>query len=186
MRRRPVPRWLPAVAAALVVLAGIGVVTGLRDDGSSDQPTAASGDHGGSESRAAVPGPDASTFATAVFDGGDLGDIDVHALTNTIEAALSPSPASSPQAAGSAASGASGDGKGVDDSAATTLATKTLACEDDVRAGNPDLGALLYRATGRLDGVDVEVFAFDGSGRRWVYVVATGDCAIKNQTTYSA
>ena len=184
------PRWLPAVAAAMVVLAGVGIVAGLRgSSGGGDSSRAASAGSGADTSKRAAA-PESSTFAAAVLDGGDLGDIDVRTLKNTIESALSPSRSSAGQAVeaptasgGGSASGAAGT---ANDSAATTMATKTVACENDVRSGNPDLGPLLYRATGHLDGEPVEVFAFDAGGRRWVYVVATGDCTIKNQTTYSA
>ncbi|MEA3055633.1 MAG: hypothetical protein QOD30_1065 [Actinomycetota bacterium] len=183
IRRRVAPRWLGAAAAVLAVLAGIGVFAGVqRDRDDPKQPSAADSGAGGATSRAA-PAPEASTFVTAVYDGGDLGDIDVHSLRTTIESALSPSRSSAAQAAGSSAGAASGT---ADDSAATTVAPKTPACEDTVRSGNPDLGALLYRALGHLDGEPVEVFAFDAGGRRWVYVVASDDCAIRNQTTYSA
>jgi hypothetical protein len=182
IRRRVAPRWLGAAAAALAVLAGIGVLASVqRGNDDTKQTSAADSSAGGTTSRRS-PAPEASAFATAVYDGGDLGDIDVKSLENTIESALSPSRASASQAAGAAASG----GSTADDSAATTLATKAAACEDNVRTGNPDLGSLLYRATGHLDGEPVEVFAFDSAGRRWVYVVAAGDCAIRNQTTYSA
>ena len=180
LRRRTMPRWLPAVAAALVVLAGVGVALGVRGSGSGDdRSTSAAGGTSGTASRAA-PAPEASTFASAVFDGGDLGDIDVRSLRTTIESALSPSRSSAAQAGGGA--GATAD----DAAGTTTVAPKAAACEDQVRTGNPALGPLLYRATGRLDGAAVDVLAFDAGGRRWVYVVATADCSIKNQTTYSA
>jgi hypothetical protein len=186
IRRRVAPRWLGAAAAVLAVLAGIGVLAGVqRDNDDARQSSAADSSAGGTTSRRS-PAPEASAFATAVYDGGDLGDIDVKSLENTIESALSPSRSSAAQAAGSTASGTSGGSDTVNDSALTTLATKAAACEDSVRTGNPDLGSLLYRATGHLDGEPVEVFAFDSAGRRWVYVVAAGDCAIRNQTTYSA
>jgi hypothetical protein len=85
IRRRSMPRWLPAVAAALVVLAGIGAVASWRghDDGDRS-PAASAGDAGATATRSA-PAPQASPFAAAVFDGGDLGDIDVRALHRTIE-----------------------------------------------------------------------------------------------------
>lgn len=180
IRRRVAPRWVGAAAAALAVLAGIGVLASAqRDRDETKQTSAADSAAGGTTSRAA-PAPEASTFMTAVYDGGDLGDIDVRNLRTTIESALSPSRSSAAQAAGSAGSGTTND------AAATTTAPPTPACEDTVRSGNPDLGPLLYRATGHLDGEAVEVFAFDAGDKRWIYVVAARDCAIRNGTAYSA
>jgi hypothetical protein len=179
--RRAVPRWLGAAAAALAVLAGIGVFAGVQRDRDHAKESAASDTAAGGATSRAAPAPEASAFATAVYEGGDLGDIDVRSLRTTIESALSPSRSSAAQA-----TAGSGAGATANDSAASTTAPRTPACEDAVRSGNPDLGPLLYRATGRVDGEPVEVFAFDAGGKRWVYVVAIGGCAIKNQTTYSA
>jgi hypothetical protein len=100
-------------------------------------------------------------------DGGDLGEVQVTGLRSTIDAAL----AASRDAA-------------KDSGARTAAGVAAIDCEDAVRSGNPDLGALVYRARGTLGGEAVAVLAFDTGGRRWVYVVA-GDCAIRNQTTYA-
>ena len=70
------------------------------------------------------------------------------------------------------------------EAAAGGTASTARDCETTVRGGNPDLGPLVYRANGSLDDAAVTVLAFDSGGRRWVYVV-DGECAIRNQTTYS-
>ena len=60
-----------------------------------------------------------------------------------------------------------------------------VPCEAATRAGNPDLGGLVFHATGTVDGDDVVVLAFDVPPRRYVYVLSVDGCAIKNAQTYS-
>jgi hypothetical protein len=60
-----------------------------------------------------------------------------------------------------------------------------VPCEQEVRGGSPQLGGLVYRATGTFEGVSVIVLAFDVPPDRWVYVVTLDGCTIKNQQTYS-
>lgn len=180
-RRRPLPVWLAAAAAALAVVAGIGLATRAgRDNGGGN--TAAST----FEQKAADSAGGASTAAPAsdLYDAGDIGDIDVRTLRTTVESALGVTARDS--VATSADSTASGGRATAAPAPEAAQALRSIACEQAVRKDNADLGQLRFRAVGRLDGEDVEVLAFDSGGRRWVYVVAAGDCAIRNQTSYSA
>lgn len=176
-RRRPLPVWLGAAAAAIAVVAGIGLATRAGRDRYQGSDTAA----GTFEQKSAdAAGATTTAGATDLFDAGDIGDIDVRTLRSTVEDALSASARDSAAASGPSAPSLAAPAP----EAAQTQ--RAVACEQAVRKDYPDLGALRYRAVGRLDGEDVEVLAFDGSARRWVYVVAASDCAIRNQTTYSA
>jgi hypothetical protein len=109
-------------------------------------------------------------LAAPVVDGGDLGEIDATALQQTIEGAFGSSRESFQESA---------------PAADAPTAEAAVPCEQEVRDGNPDLGGLVYRATGTLDGAPVVVLAFDVPPDRWVYVVTAEGCAIRNQQTYS-
>jgi hypothetical protein len=184
-RRRNVPAWLGAAAAAVVAVAAIGLLARSGDD---DQPTAA--DSGGDaatteetmaadDSVAAESG--GSTMARVEpTDGGDLGSLDDIDLESTVEGALAPREM--------ALEGAD------EDPAATTTAPATSSqysttCEDAVRAEDPSLGALVYRASGTDDGDPAEVLAFDvllddGSVERRVVVVALEGCEVRQSEQY--
>ena len=174
-RRRTIPTWLGAAAAAVVAVGAISLVAnrdGDDDTGSFD--TAAEDDGGGDASTADEDASILALPAPVVVDGGDLGAIDAATLQETIEGAF-----------GTARQGAAEEtGPAADAPAAESMAAPP-PCEQEIRDGNPDLGGLVYRASGTLDGAPVVVLAFDVPPDRWVYVVDVDGCGIRNQQTYS-
>ena len=173
-RRRTIPTWLGAAAAVVVAVGAISLIAnrGGDDDGSGGFDTAAGGDDATSNTMADEDLSTALAAPTPVVDGGDLGEVDATTLQATIEGSFGAqreAVASSP----SEEAGAAADGQA------------PVPCEQEVRDGSPDLGALVYRATGTLEGTPVVVLAFDVPPDRWVYVLTADGCAIRNQQTYS-
>lgn len=171
-RRRTIPTWLGAAAAVVVAVGAISLLVN-RGGETRSADTAVDGDDAGGADAMAEENATAMLVAPVV-DGGDLGAIDAASLRETIEGAFAAT-REAPQEAGEAS----------DAPAPAAEGRATVPCEQEVRAGNPDLGGLVYRASGDLDGTAVVVLAFDVPPDRWVYVVTADGCAIRNQQTYS-
>lgn len=174
-RRRTPPTWLAAAAAVVIAVGAISLLSrGTNDDAGFDTATGASDETSGGA------GTDQDAFALAApatVDGGDLGEVDAATLRQRIDEAFG-AQRTSPAAESTQEMLA-------DDGAATMLAPAPVPCEQEIRDGSPDLGALVYRASGTIDGVPVIVLAFDVPPDRWVYVATIDGCAIRNQQTYS-
>lgn len=194
-RRRGVPAWLGAAAAAVVAVGAIGLVassTGGDDDDSAGVASGGAGDDTTSEMAADDAEESLTTLMAAPTDGGDLGAIEDVDLRAAIEGALAR------QVTGDAAPSEEGEASSGDGTAPTTTASPSAvgpsfaaSCEDPVRAGDPELGAVLYRASGTYEGEPAEVLGFevlreDGGVDRRVYVLAVEGCAIRLAETYSA
>lgn len=196
---RAVARLLPLAAAAVVaVLLGTLALTTLRNDDRPDTQ-AALRDEERSPGSAEAP----------ALDGGDLGDIDSAGLDAHIRAALAPPPDAADDAAGGdpAAGGATASPFAAENAPASTAAPAAAAapeastavpkagratvrsgpppCLTETRAAGGDrLGALVYRADARLDGVAVVVLGFrasTSSGRlaNIVFAVDVSDCQLR-------
>lgn len=174
-QRRLPPAWLAAAAAVVVAVGAIALISrGADDEGAgfdtaADDADEATGGEGASELDTFSAAP------VAPIDGGDLGEVDEATLRHAIEAAVG----------GQRNAGAAARQEEVADAPAAMPASVPVPCEEDVRAGNPELGPLVYRANGTIDGVPVIVLAFDVPPDRWVYVATVDGCAIRNQQTYS-
>jgi hypothetical protein len=116
--------------------------------------------------------------APATVDGGDLGAIEVGELRANVEGGLA--------ARESAAAAADADAPETTAETSQYADDGQVPCEADVRAGNDQLGQLVYRATGTLNGEAVVVLAFGVDGDTWVYVVSADGCAVRNQQTYAS
>jgi len=185
-RRRPVPAWIGAAAAVAAVVAGVGLL-GRGSDGSDDGLTAAPG--AGSASDPSTMAMEESAGSTggapAVIDGGDVGELRDADLQVIVDGAMTQRETavadSVPSGGGSAAA------TDADALAPTPAATGgPVACEAEVRAGNPDLGGLLYAARGTYDGDPVQVLVFDAGPTRWAYVTTVDGCEIRSSTTWTA
>ena len=191
-RRRVPPAWLAAAAIAVVMVGAI-ALAGRGDRDREDADTAA----GGGEDAAELAQDSATMMLGAPIDGGDLGEIDIESLEEIVQGALG----------GSGGGGTASAGRVSDaDEALTTTAapapeeaagdasvasTSAASCEESIRSQQPQLGALVYRASGTLDGEPVGVYAFDvvtddGTVDRWVFVTTVEDCRIRNQQTFEA
>lgn len=175
-RRRTPPPWLAAAAAVVVAVGAISLFSRGADDDSTgfDTATGGSDERGGGDAAADL---DAFAVTPATVDGGDLGEVDAATLRQRIDEAFG-TQRSSPAAESTQEALA-------DDGAAPMLAPAPVPCEQEIRDGSPDLGALVYRANGTIDGVPVIVLAFDVPPDRWVYVATIDGCDIRNQQTYS-
>lgn len=177
-RRRTMPAWLGA-AAAVVVAAGSVALLAQRgdDDDRGDQSTALESSDAFDEDAMAT------LAAPPTVDGGDIGAVEDLDLRAVVEAGT---------AARASVSGTGGDaGPAAGGGAESSADDGAPACEDEVRAGDPELGPLLFRAVGTYDDEAVTVLAFEaateeGGLDRRVYVVATDGCAIRTFLTFSA
>lgn len=203
-RRQQVPAWLGAAAAVIVAVVAIGALARTGDDDDADMAASGGDDTTSAEMTVADDaGDDLSILAAPAVgpvEGGDLGAIEDVDLGAELERAMARR--ESADADSGAGAGATGE---AEESADATPATTTTAsaqsaagtaangssCEDPVRVGDPELGALVYRASGTYDGEPVAVLGFDvlrddGTVDRRVYVVAVADCAVRRVETYSA
>lgn len=183
-------RWLPrlgAMAAVLVLLAGIGALAvgllgGTGDDATtrSSAPEVASGavttaapPQGTSrDSAAATPRPAQTAMAASpppVVDGGDVGSqSDLQALVQRVAAALDSE--SDPATAGRG----------------TALPTDVKACVDaGPAAANQPVGPLRYRAVGSFQGTPAVVAAYERPGSpRLLLVLARSGCTVLASTPF--
>ena len=157
--------WVGVGSAAAVLVAvvlGVGALSG-GGGGSDDTATVAGGGQADQERTASAladqPGPtaggetNASGSAAAGVDGGDLGEIaDAAALVAGARPSLLPRDAG-------AAAPRSGEVAPAD-AAPTPKLVGTRPCEMEVRAVRPELGTVVYFATGRAQGVPVIVLGF--------------------------
>jgi hypothetical protein len=196
-RRRAVPTWLGAAAAAVVAVAAIGLVARSGDDDADQTAADSGGDSATTEETFATAddsaGGDAAPESEAgsstmmrvePAEGGDLGALDDLDLEATVEDALLQR---------QALDGADEDAAATTTAPAPSSATGSYStsCEDAVRADDPTLGALVYRASGTDDGDPAEVLAFDvlvddGSRvERRVLVVALDGCEVRQSEQYA-
>lgn len=189
MRRRTVPRWLAAAAALVLAVVGISLVSSRGGD-DADMATSGGDDSATDMTATADAAPEAQLFMAAPIDGGDIGAVDLDALRATVEGAIA---GTQREAAAGVASDEDAGNDG-DTSGGASAPPDVAPCEEELRAAFPELGPLLYRATGTLDREAVAVLAFEvppdsiSSGRRadrWVYVVSADACTVRNQQTYS-
>lgn len=184
MRRRVPPAWLGVAAAALVAVAAVSLLRG-GDGPSSDEVATGADDADEPAQLESIEeaGDQAATMSAPAgpIDLGDLGELDGTDLRATLDDSAQRSAAGSGAAAGS--------GGGASDSALADGAEAAVPCEQAIREGNPDLGALALRATGTYQGDPVIVLGFDvpveNGFDRWVYVVGVEGCTIRVQETYS-
>lgn len=185
--RRPV---LVALAAAAVLVLGVVGVGVLDDDGPSGTDTAALSDESGEVVAGGTGGA-----ASAITDGGDLGDVgDAKALADTVRAVVEPPPTTT------TADGAVADqGSAMASEAAPTArmaplrsggqavgggSTKDPYCEDTVgKTYGEGLGALVYRATLRWEGTPAVAVAYTlrkpkGELDHRIYVLAADGCRL--------
>lgn len=176
MRRRLPPAWLGAAAAVVIAVGAIALVN--RGDDRDKQTATAEAD-GGSAGDAATTGPEpdvslqmeagTSAASPAVVDGGDLGDVGSIDLAERVREALD-----APPGASAAAAPTDGGAGGGSDSGTTEARDAAVACDDQAR------GALVFHATGSLDGAAVLVLAYDLDGERRVYVIQLDSCEIRS------
>lgn len=195
-RRRGVPVWLGAAAAAVVAVAAIGLIgrsTG-DDDDSADVASGGAGDDTTAEMAADEAGDAAATLqAVGPVEGGDLGAIEDVDLEVAIGDAMARREVAETTVADEESSGGDDDASTATTPAPSAAAGSSFAssCEDPVRAGDPELGALVYRATGTYEDEPAVVFGFDvlradGGVDRRVYVLAVEGCTIRLAETWSA
>lgn len=194
-------RWLPrlgAVAAALVLLVGIGaLMVGLLDTENPKGETQASAPEAGVDARTtgplakadrsaapadskadsnstagapSAPQPAAEASAPLVVDGGDFGNqTDLQALVQRAAAALDSAPDPSTTSRDAA------------------LATDVQACVNDAPvAANEPLGALRYRATGSFQGSPAVALAYDrpGTPPRLLLILTRQSCSVLATTPF--
>lgn len=180
--RRTAPAWLAAAAVIAAAVVGISLLpsTGGDDDdtATSAGDSAADAADGGDDAVMSDAVPETAFAMAAPYDGGDLGTIDVGTLREQVEDGIANSQGE--VAADEDASAATGG------ATETTVANRAMSCEPGLRTTYPDLGNLVYTASGMFDGDAMVVLGFDVGPDRWVFVVAAADCGdIRNQQTYS-
>ncbi|MCU1373328.1 MAG: hypothetical protein JWO68_614 [Actinomycetia bacterium] len=171
------PTWAWGAAAAVLVVAVLVPVLGRGgSDGSTN--TAASGRQEKTQRSTADSSAGASTLSAPAgpVDAGDLGSVDDGQLRNEVTAAL--------QVPAAATAGPNA----YDQAAPTTVvpAGPPPPCVDQLRAAQPNLGALRLVARATLDGRRARVLVFDGPGEApslWLYAVADTGCAVFQQET---
>jgi len=173
-------RWLPrlgAVAAALVLLVGLAVLTvdllgragdpgtATSDDVAAAPTSPAAGRPGGTEGATAM----ARAEAAEVIDGGAFGnETAVEAIALRAGAAFDSPPVPSP-------------------AAATTLPADLQRC---VKAGpstvSEKVGAPLYQAEGTFQGIPAVAIAYqrDGDPPRLLLVLNRNDCSLLERTPF--
>ena len=162
LRRRPLlpARWVvPAVAAMVLVVAGISAVLTVADRSSTRVNATAAGpaaDAKSNETLAQAPAPGSLGQAAPTTDLGDVAD------AATLLARARPGLAAAPRAATS--SGAANAATAAPASPGATIpapaVTGTRPCEEQARARQPSLGPVVYFATARRNGVPAVVLGF--------------------------
>ena len=163
LRRRPsLPaRWVvPAVAAMVLVVAGISAVLTVADRSSTRVNATAAGPAADSaksnESLAQAPAPGSLGLAAPTTDLGDVAD------AATLLARARPGLAAAPRAATS--SGAASAATAAPASPGATIPAPAVAgtrpCEEQARARQPSLGPVVYFATARRNGAPAVVLGF--------------------------
>jgi hypothetical protein len=188
-RRRTPPAWLAAAAAIVVAIGALSLLQAAGDDDDSRGATTAAGDTRDADDSLTTLAQSELFAAAGPIDGGDLGEIDDDALRATIDGAVSAARTTADDTGGGGSGGSdAASGQSTADASpaagATSAATAAVPCETKVHDDNPQLGSLAYHAAGTRDGEAVVVLAFDVGDRRWIYVVATDECAVRNQQTY--
>ncbi len=171
-------RWMPRlgeVAAALVLLVGIAVLTVSLLGRAGDPDPATSGDVAAAPTAAAPGRPGdtakamARTEASAVIDGGSFGnETAVEAIALRAAAAFDNPPVPAP-------------------ADAPSLPDDLLRC---LAAGpstvNEDVGAPLYQAEGTFQGIPAVAVAYqrDGDPPRLLLVLARSDCSLLERAPF--
>lgn len=173
IRRRVPPAWLGVAAAMVIAVTALVLVNRNGDDAQEKQAAsgaaiaAATTTAPSQELHADAAAPFATTTAASPVNGGDLGDVSTIDLEQAVRDAVGREAATDQS---TAASGSSSGG-------ATSSGPASPSCVDEL--GRP--GALVYFATGTLEGTAVTVLAYDDGDTRTLLVVAIEGCVIRDQ-----